>query len=227
MTIKKRKELYRNDSIVEKINLTNVEYNACVEQYPNMQTLLFDGEKIIDVQFCKKNCINPKVGLFAKNKKDSKTYKLFFIDKSSYAGSYSTELLFDDPCVDGIREKLIMNSTFSYHIESGELAIQLLLGDKDSYSSAFFLKRIQTKIDNCIKRFVLKSLMNKGLIETIQSLYSITNSIEEILNSEVLNSYGIQIDDLNIKIEENKKHFSRRNTLEWKLLEKEKLYANK
>lgn len=226
MLIRKRKELNKSSSIVERINLTNVQYNACVEQYPNTQALLLDGEELINLQFRKGNCINPKAGLFAKKRKDSKSYKLYFIDNSFYPGSYTLEFSFDDPITEGIRERITVHTSFVYHVACGELALKLLNGDKDSYSAAFFLKRIQPKLDNCMRRYILKSMLTKGYIETNQSLYSLSKTIEETLNSEVLNEYGIQINNLNIKLEEEKRHFNRRNTLNWKILEKEKLYVS-
>ena len=183
MVIKRRKLNSQVETVVECISLTNLMYNAYVEQYPNIDALLYKGDEVINVKFCKNYCINPKPMLLNRRKVDRNSYKLYFVSKKPFFGSYSLSVPYDDPTVDGIREIIDLNLTYTYNVDSPELLLNMVDGAKDSYSAFYFTKCINKRIDNCVKKYVLRSLLEKGYVETIQSMYTLSDRIEETINS--------------------------------------------
>lgn len=160
--------------------------------------------------------INPRPSIF--KKVDNRKHILYFIDGSHFSGSWGGHILYEDSKVNKIQEKLFVRASFVFYVTNGELTIPLLTSDGNTFTSHYINEKIRNMISNPIIQHLSIALNDEGLVRLQESIGKVSNDIQMNINDDILQKYGIAIDNLSLVIEEDEKHAKAKSSYCWKKL---------
>ena len=214
---------FGEDRIIERIEASGLRYNAKISKPENCEVVVVSHGCVRRVKNLDGNVLNPhKKSFLSGNKRDPNDYVVFFADTAYHDTSWGGNVQYVDERVGGIQEKVNIRATFSFRIQRADRVIALLSEMQSDYSKRYLVSKIRLKIDNTIKAYVCKTLIERGFIDTQQDILVISEEAQEKLNQDVLSAFGLQMSNLNITLEEDTEHAAQRGELEWSLVIKDK-----
>lgn len=194
----------------------DIPFNTKISSYSDCQLITMCNGETRRINKIEDNILNPsKRSLFSKNKIDQNCYSVFQVKSIYFDGTWGGNVQYLDTRLNNIQEKVFIRALYSYQIYSPEKAVLLISEYFDKYESKYFNIKINKKIDNVLKKYILNCLNKYGFIKTQSETIEIAKEAEQIINESILSTFGIMITNLNFMLEESNDHYQMRKEIEW------------
>lgn len=222
MTITIGSDCFSGDTMAGRFEYTDIPYNTKIIYPENCSVVVVTNGEARRLKTLDDGVINAKkTGIFGR-KKDPRRHIVYCIDNAYHDTKWGGNIEYEDKKTDGVQEKVFIRASFTFRIEGCERFLPLLSGAKEKYDQRYVEGKIRSKMDNTIKQCVFKVVQNKGFVKSQECILDILRSIMDALNEDVLSIYGVTVSNFNLVLEEEEKHATERNTLEWNEWKKKK-----
>ena len=211
-----------NNIIIWRDNYKNIKFNTKVTNPENCNLVVMQNGIIRRVKRMEDNIINPRKFSLLKCNIDANEYTVFKIKPNYFDGTWGGNVQYLDKTFSNIQEKVFIQASYSYRIYDPERAILLISDNFKVYESKYINLKVNLKIDNIIKSYIVRRLNEVGFIETQNDIIQLSRDAEEQINEHILPVFGIELVNLNFLLEESDDHYYFRKEYEWnKIKEKE------
>lgn len=209
----------KNDVVIYFENYHKIKYNTKINTRSDCEAFVMSNGIVRRLNRLDDYNLNPrKLNIFQLHKIDKTSYNVYHIKTSFFDGNWSGNVQYLDKRLEGIQEKVFIKVNYSFRILSPDKVIVIISDQMNEFDVKYFNNKINKKIDNTVKQFIVFNLNSDGFIETQCKIVSIAKSIENEINENILNEYGIMIVNLNFSLEESDDHYDMRRNLEWEKL---------
>ena len=215
-----------NCTMVQRFEKKNIPFNSKIEGHNNCEIVVVTDNSIRRLKNLDERIINPKkMNLFSK-RIDARTHVIYLIDKVYHDASWGGNIQYEDMRINGIQERIFIRASYSFIIEKGDKFISLLSETQNKYTQRYIVNKINSKIDNVIKSITSQNLNDNGFIKAQENIAKCAYEIQTKLSEEVLSLYGIKMSNLNLTLEEDEDHSTKRSEHEWNNLDKREEQSN-
>ena len=205
-----------NDIVIYCEKYQNIKINTRVKNPNNCQIVVMTNGQVRRLNRLENNILNPlKKTFFNRNRIDLDSYSVFFVKSNYFDGTWGGNVQYLDKRLDNVQEKVFIQAAYCYQIYNPEKAVLLIGNDNKEYDSKYFNIKLNTKIDNIIKKCIVSRLNRDGFIKTQDNTIEIAHEAEQIINEHVLSMFGISLANLNFELEESDDHYLLRKECEW------------